>query len=214
MGTVYKIENLVNGKCYYGQTINWNIRKGAHLSYLRNGKHHNQHLQRSWYKHGEQAFLFTVISDSEADSQLDQLEKQLIEIFQTMNPKYGYNKESGGNLYKIHSPETREKRRQALLGRKCTPEHRENMRQGKLGKKSLSGHINKNLGKKHSLERIENNRKAQLSCTAKPVYSHSEDFIYPSITAAATAYGITRSNLSQVIRKNSSYKGMKFSYLI
>ena len=123
------------------------------------------------------------------------------------------------NKGKKASPETIEKQRQKTLkwyadgnahpmqGKKLSPEHIERMRQSKLGKPSPD------KGKKHSLERIENNRKAQLSCTAKPVYSHSEDLIYPSLTAAATAHGITKSNLCQAIRRNSPYKGMKFSYL-
>jgi hypothetical protein len=123
------------------------------------------------------------------------------------------------NKGKKASPEQVEANRQRTLayfanggihpmqGRKQSPESIERMRKSKLGKPSPD------KGKKHSLERIENNRNAQLSCTAKPVYSHSEDFIYPSLTAAATAHGFKKDCVAKAIKRNQPLFGMKFSYL-
>jgi group I intron endonuclease len=59
---VYRIINEVNDKVYYGSTINsFGKRYYHHLSQLRLGKHKNKHLQRSWDKHGEDAFSFEVL---------------------------------------------------------------------------------------------------------------------------------------------------------
>jgi group I intron endonuclease len=116
MGTIYKIENIINSKCYYGQTIHKAAkRRYDHFNALKRRKHKNKHLQSSWDKYGEEAFRFTIISETEADTQLDHIESRLIEVFQTMNPKYGYNKESGGNRNKRASKETRQRNSQTQL---------------------------------------------------------------------------------------------------
>ena len=49
---IYKITNLIDGKVYIGQTVNYNKRKKRHLSSLENGNHHNEHLQRAFDKYG------------------------------------------------------------------------------------------------------------------------------------------------------------------
>lgn len=58
---IYKIVNLVTGRAYIGSSKDIVKRFSQHLKALRNGKHINVYLQRSFDKHGEDAFEFKVI---------------------------------------------------------------------------------------------------------------------------------------------------------
>ncbi len=80
-GTIYKIENLVNGKVYIGQTVKSVERRWqAHRSMLKRNNHDNFYLQNAWNKYGEDSFVFKVICESDINS-LDDIEINLIDKF-------------------------------------------------------------------------------------------------------------------------------------
>src|SRR5690606_7653201 len=66
-GGVYQIANLTNGKVYIGSAKCFQVRASQHVSALKKQKHHNKHLQTSWNKWGENAFLFEVLEVVEGD---------------------------------------------------------------------------------------------------------------------------------------------------
>jgi group I intron endonuclease len=145
MAYIYKITNAVTNKKYVGSTIGkvnrrWNI----HKSQLRNKKHGNKYLQRSWDKYGEHNFIFEVIEQclDDAVTVREQYYKDLLAA------EY--------NLAPITEPFGK-----MNLGRKLTPEHKEKIRVGNLGKKmpawfgdfirkTRSGKNNPNFGKSPS----------------------------------------------------------------
>jgi group I intron endonuclease len=137
MAFIYKITNVINGKVYVGQTNERRVQRRwkRHISALKNDAHHNQHLQSSWNKYGEQSFKFEVIEpfDSELNFDIDNLERYWIKHFDSMNPDKGYNLESGGNLQKIVSSETKEKISKSLMGRVISQEHRKKVSVAKTG---------------------------------------------------------------------------------
>ena len=55
---VYKIVNKATGDEYIGSAAHFQSRWKAHIKELRGGRHHSPYLQRSWNKHGENAFEF------------------------------------------------------------------------------------------------------------------------------------------------------------
>lgn len=58
---IYEIRNRLTGKVYIGQSQDIESRWRGHLRTLRNGKHKNLKLLRSFNMHGETAFEFTVL---------------------------------------------------------------------------------------------------------------------------------------------------------
>lgn len=92
---IYKIENVVTGQCYIGQTVDLKRRKRTHINQLRNKTHVNLKLQNAWDKYGETNFSFEnwvfYVDDL---SELDKLECDFIEKFNSL--KDGYNLIEGG----------------------------------------------------------------------------------------------------------------------
>ncbi|WP_085521426.1 GIY-YIG nuclease family protein [Tuberibacillus sp. Marseille-P3662] len=106
-GVIYKIENLVNGMVYVGQTVvGFETRTSAHKRALLRNEHNNDHLQRAWNKYGKDNFLFSVIEEIS----IDELDKKEIEWIAHHRKTTGsYNLESGGNKNKTHSSYTKAK---------------------------------------------------------------------------------------------------------
>lgn len=122
---IYAIENMNTGKRYVGSASNFYSRKKAHLSFLRNKKHQNILLQRSWDKHGESAFRFIVLEIVQFDRQsLIEREQHWIDALEAADPAKGYNiaPKAWSVLGVKHGPEVTAKRLAALAAR--TPEQK------------------------------------------------------------------------------------------
>lgn len=63
MKGIYCIENTLDGKKYYGSSMQIEKRLKQHRDGLRKGHHINLFLQRAYNKHGEENFLFTLVED-------------------------------------------------------------------------------------------------------------------------------------------------------
>lgn len=90
---VYAIRNLVNGKMYIGSTANSFMKRWqCHKKRLRHGDHHSPHLQSSWDYYGEENFSFEIVEVTEPEKCRER-EDYYINLYQTLNPKFGYNTE-------------------------------------------------------------------------------------------------------------------------
>lgn len=166
---IYRITNLVNGKIYIGSSLNIEHRFRVHLSYLRNNKHPNQHLQSAWNEYGEQNFLFETLEESREN--IRELESKYIKNTGCLDREIGYNialstdcpmegrkhteesKEKmrkaktgkDNNFYgKTHTEETKRKLREQKIGIPLTPEHKEKVLKGcwKKGKTNINAKLN------------------------------------------------------------------------
>jgi group I intron endonuclease len=93
---MYKITNTVNQKVYIGQTNNPTLRWSQHKS---NAKYDrgNQVITKALTKYGSNVFTFEVIATCLTQLDTDATEEQLIQQYDSRNPKKGYNISAGGN---------------------------------------------------------------------------------------------------------------------
>jgi group I intron endonuclease len=94
---IYKIQNLVNGKVYFGQSNNIKQRWNSHKNIAKNkySKSYNYHLYRSIRKYGIENFEFSIVKECKEDD-LNCLEQFYIISYSSWNSNYGYNKSIGG----------------------------------------------------------------------------------------------------------------------
>lgn len=159
---IYQIQNQVNGKRYIGSALNIIRRWRQHLSQLRRGRHSNQHLQRAFYSHGQNAFVFSLLEQVEDSLQLILREQYYLDTFL---PEYNISPTAGSQLGfrpnaetraklsiaqmgKRHSAETRQKMSKAQKGRLFSKEHRRKLSEAQKGKR------NHNYGKHPSGETL------------------------------------------------------------
>lgn len=100
-GYIYQIENLINGKSYIGQTVDFNRRKRSHLNKLKSGTHCNPHLQAAYDKYGEQEFHWRVWQfNNITEEELNQKEIEFIKKYDAI--ENGYNIAEGGGKPPLH----------------------------------------------------------------------------------------------------------------
>jgi len=203
---VYLIQNLVNGKCYVGQTtqdlhkyFRWN------LNYADNGNTGKVLLYRSIRKHGRENFDIRVIHNASSIEDMNNAEKVYIKFFGTRNPELGYNCTDGGEgmCGYTHTEENREKFRKNCLERGLPPGFREGTKKY-LKDRVFSAEYRENLSKAITgIKRSQETRK-KLSDIGK---DRMKD---PDIRAKMGSYAKGRIVSEETRRKRSeSLRGRK-----
>lgn len=103
---IYKATNLINGKCYIGQTRHsLERRKREHLIKAHQGI--NTHLYQAIRKYGDDSFAWEIICTTKDKQTLNELETFYITKFDSI--KHGYNMVDGGdnNIMDIESVKTK-----------------------------------------------------------------------------------------------------------
>jgi group I intron endonuclease len=106
---IYKITNSINGKVYIGQTVQKNpkMRWYDHQAKARCGV--NQPLFNAIRKYGVENFTWEVIDQANSLEELNKLEEQFVEQYNSIHTGYNIRK-AGGN--KLHNASSIEKMRQ------------------------------------------------------------------------------------------------------
>jgi group I intron endonuclease len=186
---IYCIINLVNKKIYIGSAIDFNRRKGVHLSKLKLNKHDNPHLQRAYNKYGYNKFIFEIIEyieQRESISNIKDFEAILLKredywisfYRKTIGKENVYNirEHANSNLGYIFSEESKKeisKNHVGMLGKKHSGETKQEM------SKNRGGENNPFFGKKHSEEsrrkmvKARVGRKVSNETIQKMIIAHS-----------------------------------------
>lgn len=119
---IYCIINKVNQKRYIGQSVDIK-RRWAQEQKM---KSLNEHLLRSMQKYGLENFEFIILEECSSDL-LNEREKYYINLYNTTNPNFGYNKIDGGDsaykrVYRPMSQDQKDKISRANKGRKKSKE--------------------------------------------------------------------------------------------
>lgn len=149
MHYIYKINNLVNGKIYFGQTKNLNRRWATYKSAIKTDKPYgNTVIIKAFRKHGIENFTYEHVATCKTQIDADETETLIILQHDSRNPIIGYNVAPGGLVASgwHHTEET--KRKIAIANSGPNP--------------AIQGENNPFFGKKHTPETIEKNRQAHL----------------------------------------------------
>jgi len=115
---IYKIVNTINNKIYIGQTSNLKLRLKEH----KRAKSQHSYLHSAIRKYGWDKFAVSIVCEGDKTI-IDELERKYIAEYKSLCPN-GYNLETGGNLNKNASAETRRKQSEANIKRKSIPPSR------------------------------------------------------------------------------------------
>lgn len=221
---VYRAWNLINGKSYIGYTgRGLATRKKAHLNDARNGR--GQVFHTAIRKYGPENFTFEVLGDFDGDEDLAKLYEQeaIAKYKPEYNLSYGGE---GGSLHESSKkkisvanrgrkmPQSHHDKRVAFLtGRKHTPEAKEKIRQANLGRPSPTkgvalsaetrakisaankGQIPWTAGKKHSEE-----TKAKIRAQR---WNHSPESLVKIVAARKRAWTAPTDAMLEAVRANN-----------
>lgn len=216
---VYKHTNPHNGKVYIGITgqepwRRWDCGRG----YIG-----NKYFYRAIQKYGWENFLHEILYSGLTLEEANQIERSLIEKYDSTNPRKGYNIDLGGNgigkmsqatLEKLskahkgqkawnkgrpHPEKTRQKISKALTGGHLSEETRRRMSESRRGEK------NPFFGKHPSAEMLKKNSMNQP--TRKRVMCVETGIVYDSMAEAARQTGIRQGNISLVCSGSHSTAG-------
>lgn len=119
---VYQIKNKITKRIYIGSTtVSFRKRFNNHLWYLRKNNHKNIYLQRSFNKHGENNFEFSILQVCKKEDCL-KVEQEFIDKLDVINKAKGFILYPLASGTPNMSIETIEKRRQTMLRRYASGE--------------------------------------------------------------------------------------------
>ena len=194
MYRVYVWTNAINGKRYVGTTgVSMEKRAGKGGSQYKGSPYFYSAIQ----KYGFDNFSYVILAENLTKDEAAELEKKYIHDFDTMNPEVGYNLQVGG--FPETTPESNKARAQkisdTLKAQRASPEYRYEMhkRMQKVWDDPVrhAEILEKRKGKAHG-------GKPQVA-----VFCEETGLVYPSIQAAADAFGLNKASVARALSGDS-----------
>jgi group I intron endonuclease len=162
MYTVYK-HTVPNNKVYIGITSKKPEER------WRNRYRNNRYFSNAINKYGWENIKHEILYENLSKEDAEQMEIQLIALYDSSNPKFGYNIAKGGhsNNGYHHSEETKNKIKKSLTGKKYTAERRKN--QSRIIKRCWDN----DDYRKHMSEVHKGKQSGKNNPSSKTVYQYS-----------------------------------------
>jgi len=149
MYSIYKIENTITKKVYFGKTKNFKKRIASHKSQLRCGSHPNSVITNDFNEYGIGAFCFSIISENLTHECACEMEELLIHKGLTLGNCYniGIKSIGGDNIsFNPKKDEIKMKMSRTMVERysNMSDSDREKIRE------RITGELNGMYGKHHS----------------------------------------------------------------
>lgn len=130
-----------NGKRYVGLGVGARGINARWWNYKSYACYKQPKLLNALKKYGAENFKYEVILETDDIDRAKRVEQQLIALWNLQNDKFGYNITAGGDgslggrgrLGMKHSQETKDKIRNAHIGKKRSKEHRSNISSARTG---------------------------------------------------------------------------------
>ncbi len=162
---IYMIRSCMNGKIYIGSAKDLFLRMHVHKSQL-NGKYHpNIHLQRHKNKYGINDLMFFLIEYCDLENIVER-EQYWMDI---LKPEFNIMPRAGSHFGFKLSDESKEKIRQAKLGKKASGETKQKMSKAHKGRKITWG------DKISKAQRNPSDEKRRKMSEAQKGKKHSEE---------------------------------------
>lgn len=184
---VYLVQNKINGKKYFGQSMNVEHRLYEHKYNIK----HNNHLKNAINNYGIDNFIFKLYVACKPQY-MNRIEKLLIRVNDTTNSEKGYNKDSGGTSGYQFSDDIKQKisiansgKNHHMYGKHHSEETKRKISEahkGRIGNSAFKGH-------KHS---EESKRKISKATKGKnnPNYN-------PNVPNAKELYALSKKGYTQ-----------------
>jgi len=233
MRFIYLAKNLLNGKCYVGQTKNFEERVKGHLREADVGRGYAFHS--AIRKYGKENFVFEIIDECN-DDVANERERIWIERFDSF--KRGYNLTSGGDCFEFSeetiqkikdansnvTDETRYARGSAFRGKHLSEEHKQKLHEANKGKippcyeetrrkrsESMKGKNTSPKSEEHRRKlsearkkwRLTEEQKAKINANRKPVSEETRQKLSEAGKGRVVSEETRR-------KKSKSMKGKKF----
>lgn len=229
MGYIYKITNIVNNKCYIGQTIQDPIKRWqGHKNAIKNGKG-CPYLVNAMKKYGCDNFNFKVLIIT-FDSMLDDIETENILKYNSLTPN-GYNilerrkgiKTTIDGTNAVKNINISERMKKSEKWQKAVREKRVGWTNGHKHKNEIIQKISQSVKQyysknKHDAVDVLKHREAMARAVGKKIEQLDKEtlevvHIYPSIREAARMIGCARSLIYSAIKNQTCGYGYRWNYV-
>ena len=213
--TVY-MHRFPNGKVYIGMTSK------KPEDRWRNGLgYQTQNVYKAILKYGWENIKHIILFSGLSKKNAEEKEIELISVYQSADPKHGYNIELGGNYAGKHSRQTCEKISRSKKGWNPSEGTRRRMSAAKKGRKmpeDIKKKISEALkGRVFSEETLLKAQKESVKKCSKPILQRNKDgemvATWKSAAEIERAIGINRVQISRACRTNTICHGYYWVFL-